>query len=103
MLVLIIAPDVFTIDHGTYTPEVAVEWFKDPTLGKPAPLFKGRTLRYSSNTDGWEVAGAIATSAWKHIDDAAKPSRPRRPADTSKASEGYYELVSPKSPETPTA
>ena len=93
---MIIAPDVFTIDQGTYIPEVAVEWFKDPTLGKPTPLFKGRTLRYS-NAEGWEVAGTTATGPWKRIDDAAKTVKAAfDQADTSKAFEGYYELVGPK-------
>ena len=49
---MIIAPDVFTIDQGTYTPEIAVKWFKDPQLGRPTPLFVGRTLRYSEADDG---------------------------------------------------
>lgn len=93
---MIIAPDIFVIDQGTYTPEVAVEWFKDPKLGKPTPLFVGRTLRYS-NADGWEVAGTTANAAWKSMDAAAKTVKTAfEQVDTSNVAEGYYELIGPK-------
>lgn len=98
---MIIAPDVFTIDQGKYIPEIAVDWFKNPKLGTPTPLFVGRTLRYS-NADGWEIAGTTASAAWKSIDDAPKTIKAAfDQADTSRAYEGYYELVGPKISKNP--
>jgi hypothetical protein len=93
---MIIAPDVFTIDQGAYTPEIAVDWFNDPRLGKPTPLFVGRTLRYS-NDNGWEVAGTTATAAWKSMEQAPKTVKSAfEEADTDGVAEGYYELIGPK-------
>lgn len=93
---MIIAPDVFAIDQGTYTPEIAVEWFKDPSLGTPTPLFVGRTLRYSE-ADGWEVAGTSATAAWKPMSQAPKTIKAAfDQVDPPRPVEGYYELVGPK-------
>lgn len=93
---MIIAPDVFTIDQGAYTPEIAVDWFNDPTLGKPTPLFIGRTLRYSAD-DGWEVAGTSANAPWKKLDQAAKTVKTAfEQADVPEPADGYYELVGPK-------
>lgn len=93
---MIIAPDAFTIDQGTYTPEIAVEWFKDPALGTPTPLFVGRTMRYSAD-DGWEVAGTSANSPWKKLDQASKAIKSAfEEAEDVDEVEGYYELVGPK-------
>lgn len=93
---MIIAPDVFVIDQGTYTPEIAVEWFKNPKLGKPTPLFVGRTLRYS-NDDGWEVAGTSPNTPWKKVSQAPKTVKAAfEQAGVPEPTEGYYELVGPK-------
>lgn len=94
---MIIAPDVFTIDRGMYTPEIAVEWFKDPALGTPTPLFTGRTLRYSAEND-WEVAGTNATAAWKSLAQAPKTIKSAfaQVDTTDRPREGYYELIGPK-------
>jgi hypothetical protein len=93
---MIIAPDVFTIHQGAYTPKIAVDWFNDPTLGNPTPLFIGRTLRYS-NADGWEVAGTNPNSPWKKIDQAPKTVKAAfEQADVPEPTDGYYELIGPK-------
>lgn len=94
---MITAPDIFTIEEGLYTPEIAVDWFTDPALGTPWPLFIGRTLRYSE-TKGWEVAGASAGAAWKNLSQAPKTVKAAfEAAEVDKApAEGYYELVGPK-------
>lgn len=96
---MIIAPDVFAIEQGAYTPEITVDWFKDPRLGIPMPLFVGRTLRYSAE-NGWEVAGASAATAWKRLSQAPKTVKAAfDQVDTSGdyyTVEGYYELIGPK-------
>ena len=93
---MIIAPDVFEITSGAYTPTLQTPWVAQH--GVASTLYVGRTLRYTTN-GGWEVGPASITAKtnWKSIDKAAKAVKeafdtvelPEDPA------EDYYELIGP--------
>lgn len=93
---MIIAPDVFEISDGTYTPTVATAWVTQH--GTPSPLYIGRTLRHTT-AGGWEVGPATqgAKPIWKSVDKASKAIK--RAFDAARVvddpREGYYELIGP--------
>jgi hypothetical protein len=93
---MIIAPDVFEIESGAYTPTLHTPWIAHH--GVASTLYVGRTLRYTK-ASGWEVgpASITAKTTWKSIDKSAKAIKeafdtaevPKDPA------EDYYELIGP--------
>jgi hypothetical protein len=93
---MILAPDVFAIEQGRYTPTVAIDWFADKTNGTPSPLWTGRTLRRTPD-HGWEIAGTKPGTPWKPTSKAAPTIKKALASLTADDPEpGYYELVGPK-------
>lgn len=93
---MIIAPDVFEITSGAYTPTLQVPWVAHH--GTASTLYTGRTLRYT-DANGWEVgpASITAKATWKSLDKSAKAIKEgfdaaEVPTDPA---EDYYELIGP--------
>lgn len=93
---MIIAPDAFTTEQGHYTPDVAVDWFPDKTIGTPSPLWIGRTMHLSE--DGtWDIAGTKPGTPWKPTSKAAPTIKKALDnVNLDGAEPGYFELIGPK-------